>query len=51
MDTTMGTVFITNPNSPGEDPKSFTFDNVFDWTYVHTLNYVVLVIITFCYTA
>lgn len=34
MDTTMGLVRLVNPNAPNDDPKSFTFDSVFDWKYV-----------------
>ena len=31
MDTTMGLVKLTNPNAPNDEPKSFSFDTVFDW--------------------
>ena len=31
MDTEGGVVRLTNPKSDGEPPKSFTFDQVYDW--------------------
>ena len=34
MDTTMGIVSLKKPDAPDEDPKSFTFDAVFDWKFV-----------------
>jgi len=34
MDTTMGTIRITNPGGK-EEPKVFTFDTVYDWKYVY----------------
>jgi hypothetical protein len=33
MDTTMGLIKLTNPNARTEEPKSFSFDTVFDWKY------------------
>ena len=32
MDVPRGQVTLTNPKSPGEDARKFTFDRIFDWT-------------------
>ena len=37
MDTTMGVIRIINPEAPSDEPKSFTFDTVFDWKYDPTI--------------
>ena len=31
MDVKRGLVSIKNPSKPGEAPKEFTFDGVYDW--------------------
>lgn len=39
MDTTMGLIKVINPEAPNDEPKSFTFDSVFDWNSTQTKVY------------
>ena len=35
MDGKRGHITLKNPQKPGEAPKEFTFDAIYDWKYVH----------------
>jgi hypothetical protein len=34
MDGKRGHITLKNPQKPGEAPKEFTFDAIYDWKYV-----------------